>query len=160
MRAVFENKDGALFPNQFVNIKLLLEVKKEALVIPAAALQRGRKGEYVYVVDETQTVVQRPVKSGYVDGEFVVIENGLALGESVVIDGTDKLKDGAKVKVVDASASQPDDASGRKHRYHASKEDASGKDSTQQDSKTDSSNTESSAAATPKSAWHHQHKTE
>jgi multidrug efflux system membrane fusion protein len=121
MRATFDNNDGKLFPNQFVNIKLLLEVKKEALLIPASALQRGRKGEYVYVVDDTKTVIQTPVKSGYVDGENVVIEHGLSLGQTVVIDGTDKLKDGAKVKVVEvnaANASQPDEADARARKHH------------------------------------------
>lgn len=118
MRAVFDNNDGKLFPNQFVNIKLLLEVKKDALLIPAAALQRGRKGEYVYVVDDTKTVTQTPVKSGYVDGESVVIEHGLTLGQAVVIDGTDKLKDGAKVKVVDMDAAQSDAADTGSHKHH------------------------------------------
>jgi multidrug efflux system membrane fusion protein len=118
MRATFDNNDGKLFPNQFVNIKLLLEVKKEALLIPASALQRGRKGEYVYVVDDTKTVIQTPVKSGYVDGENVVIEHGLSLGQTVVIDGTDKLKDGAKVKVVEVNSTQPEEADARTYKHH------------------------------------------
>lgn len=129
MRAVFDNNDGKLFPNQFVNIKLLLEVKKDALLIPAAALQRGRNGEYVYVVDDTKTVIQTHVKSGYVDGDNVVIEQGLTAQQSVVIDGTDKLKDGAKVKVVDMNASQSDEAGAGAHKHHrGNKPDASGQE--------------------------------
>lgn len=134
MRAVFDNNDGKLFPNQFVNIKLLLEVKKDALLIPAAALQRGRNGEYVYVVDDTKTVIQTHVKSGYVDGDSVVIEQGLTAQQSVVIDGTDKLKDGAKVKVVDMNASQSDEAGADKHKHHrGNKPDASGQETSNSD---------------------------
>ena len=137
MRAVFDNNDGKLFPNQFVNIKLLLEVKKDALLIPAAALQRGRNGEYVYVVDDTKTVIQTHVKSGYVDGENVVIEQGLTAQQSVVIDGTDKLKDGAKVKVVDMNASQSDEADAGTHKHHrGNKPGASGQETSNSDANT------------------------
>ncbi len=155
MRAVFDNKDGKLFPNQFVNVKLLLEVKKDALLIPVSALQRGRKGEYVYVVDDKKTVIQTPVKSGYVDGENVVIEHGLALGQAVVIDGTDKLKDGAKVKVVDASAQQSDDADARphKHRRDGTKSESTAQSSSESSIKPDEQDR-------PHKGWQHKHPSE
>ena len=98
LRAQFENQEGALFPNQFVNIRMLVEVDKNAVTIPLPALQRGRSGDYVYVLQNDQTVALRTVKSGHVSGETVVIEDGLQPGEIVVVDGADKLRDGAKVK--------------------------------------------------------------
>ena len=98
LRARFENEEGTLFPNQFVNVRMLVEVDKNAVTIPLPALQRGRSGDYVYVVRKDQTVALRQVKSGHVSGETVVIENGLQPGETVVVDGADKLRDGAKVK--------------------------------------------------------------
>ena len=98
LRAQFDNQEGTLFPNQFVNIRMLVEVDKNAVTIPLPALQRGRSGDYVYVLQNDQTVALRTVKSGHVSGETVVIEDGLQPGEIVVVDGADKLRDGAKVK--------------------------------------------------------------
>jgi multidrug efflux system membrane fusion protein len=98
LRAQFENQEGTLFPNQFVNIRMLVEVDKNAVTMPLPALQRGRSGDYVYVVQNDQTVVLRHVKSGHISGETVVVEDGLQPGEIVVVDGADKLRDGAKVK--------------------------------------------------------------
>lgn len=99
MRAIFKNDDNALFPNQFVNIKLLVNVQKNAIVIPLAALQRGKNGDYVYVVNQGSSVALRPVKTGNIEGEFISIIQGLSLDDEVVIDGIDKLRDGAKIKV-------------------------------------------------------------
>jgi multidrug efflux system membrane fusion protein len=98
LRAQFENEEGTLFPNQFVNVRMLVDVERDAVTIPLPGLQRGRSGDYVYVVENGETVALRNVKSGQVSGETVVIEDGLAPGEVVVIDGADKLRDGAKVK--------------------------------------------------------------
>ena len=98
LRAEFKNEAGTLFPNQFVNIRMLVEVERDAVTIPLPALQRGRNGDYVYVVENGQTVALRNVQPGHVSGETVVIERGLEPGETVVIDGADKLRDGAKVK--------------------------------------------------------------
>jgi multidrug efflux system membrane fusion protein len=98
LRAEFKNDEGTLFPNQFVNIKMLVDVQKAATVIPTSALQRGRNGNYVYVVVNNESVVLRPVKAGQADGESVPILSGVAVGEVVVVDGADKLRDGAKVK--------------------------------------------------------------
>jgi multidrug efflux system membrane fusion protein len=106
LRAEFKNEDLSLFPNQFVNVKTLVDVLKDAVVIPIAALQRGSKGDYVYLLVNGDTVSVRPVKSGYVDGEVVVIDKGLDAGEVVVTDGVDKLREGAKVKTIEPFAAE------------------------------------------------------
>jgi multidrug efflux system membrane fusion protein len=97
LKAVFDNKDGALFPNQFVNIRLLVEVKKNQVLIPAPAIQRGPNGTFVYVVKKDQTVEARPVTPGTTEGNDTLIQSGLAEGEQVVVDGVDKLRQGTKV---------------------------------------------------------------
>ena len=102
LRAVFKNDDSTLFPNQFVNVKMLVNVKKNATVIPVAGMQRGKNGDYVYVLNGKNTVSLRPVKSGHVDADIAVIESGLHVGDEVVIDGADKLRDGTKVKFANA----------------------------------------------------------
>lgn len=99
LKAVFPNDDGQLFPNQFVNARLLLDVKHGATVVPSAAVQRGTKGTFVYVVNADQTVAVRPVTLGAAEGERVAIESGLALNELVVVDGTEKLREGSKVDI-------------------------------------------------------------
>ncbi|HMG33964.1 MAG TPA: MdtA/MuxA family multidrug efflux RND transporter periplasmic adaptor subunit [Blastocatellia bacterium] len=99
LKAVFDNKDSALFPNQFVNIRLLVETKKDKIVIPAPAIQRGPKGTFVYVLKPDQTVEVRNVDVGMIEGNDATIENGLAEGEQVVTDGVDKLNSGSKVQV-------------------------------------------------------------
>ncbi|HEY3969326.1 MAG TPA: MdtA/MuxA family multidrug efflux RND transporter periplasmic adaptor subunit [Planctomycetaceae bacterium] len=96
-KAVFDNKDDMLFPNQFVNAKLLVDTRKNAIIVPSAAVQRGPNGVFVYVVMEDETVDLRYVKAGYTEGAETLIETGLAPGEIVVTDGLDKLKKGAKV---------------------------------------------------------------
>ena len=99
MKAVFENKDDALFPNQFVNVKLLLDIRSEALIVPVTGIQRGPQGTFVYVVKPDQTVDVRPVTVGPASGDNASIETGLSAGESVVVDGVDKLRAGSKVQV-------------------------------------------------------------
>jgi multidrug efflux system membrane fusion protein len=99
LKAKFANYDYALFPNQFVNARLLLETRKDATLIPASAIQRGQQNSsFVYVIKD-KAVSVRPVKLGPSEGETVAIESGLAPGEQVVADGGDKLRDGAKVEV-------------------------------------------------------------
>ncbi|GMV50564.1 MAG: Multidrug resistance protein MdtA [Nitrospirae bacterium] len=108
LKAVFPNDDGELFPNQFVNARLLLDVKRGATVVPSAAVQRGPKGTFVYVVsNEDQTVSVRPVTVGVVQGEDSAIEQGLAAGESVVVDGTEKLREGSKIELRPAAGALP-----------------------------------------------------
>ncbi|MBS4670047.1 hypothetical protein H8J13_28870, partial [Klebsiella pneumoniae] len=96
----FPNTDYALFPSQFINIRLQLNTEQGATVIPTAAIQRGAKGLFVYVVKEDNTVTVRPVKTGPVQDDLTVITDGVAAGETVVIDGIDRLREGAKVEAV------------------------------------------------------------
>ncbi len=104
LKAEFANDDGALFPNQFVNARLLLGVRKEATIIPGAAILRGAKGAFVYVVDGEGTVSTVPVTPGPADGDLVAVEGTLPAGSRVVTDGADKLRDGARVEVISAEA--------------------------------------------------------
>lgn len=99
LKAVFPNKDHHLFPNQFVNIRLWLNTQKGAIIVPAAAIQRGPSGTFVYVVKSDDTVEVRPVKVGITQGTNVSIDDGLKAGEPVVIDGAEKLTEGAKVRL-------------------------------------------------------------
>jgi multidrug efflux system membrane fusion protein len=99
LKALFANKDTALFPNQFVNVRVKLDTLRAAIVIPSAAIQRGSQGMFVYVVKDDQTASVRPVKLGPVNGQRIAVSEGLAPGESVVIDGMDRLRDGAPVEV-------------------------------------------------------------
>ncbi len=103
LKAQFANEDSALFPNQFVNAKLLLRVEKDATLIPTVAVQRGTQGPFVYVVKPDQTVGVRPVTVGATQGDDAAIASGVAPGELVVVDGADKLRDGSKVELQTAS---------------------------------------------------------
>lgn len=98
LRAVFDNKDDTLFPNQFVNVRLLVDTVKDATVVPVAAIQRGQPGIFVYLVKGDDTVEIRVVELGATDGDKVQIVSGLQPGDQVVIDGTDRLRDGAKIR--------------------------------------------------------------
>jgi multidrug efflux system membrane fusion protein len=99
LKAKFANADLALFPNQFVNARMLLDTRKGVIIIPSAAVQRGSQGSFVYVVKDDSTVSVRPVKLGVSDGERVAVESGVADGERVVVDGMDRLREGARVQV-------------------------------------------------------------
>ena len=103
LKAIFDNKDNTLYPNQFVNIRLLVEIKKNKIIIPAVAIQRGPQGMFVYVVSKDQTVDVRPVQVGTIEGVNSSIEQGLSEGEQVVTDGVDKLRSGSKVQVSSGS---------------------------------------------------------
>ncbi len=100
-KAEFANQAKNLFPNQFVNIKLLVETQHHVTLLPSAAIQRGVQGTYVYVVNTNNTVAARAVILGAVDGDNTAVLAGVSVGERVVLDGTDKLKDGGKVRVID-----------------------------------------------------------
>jgi len=100
LKAVFDNKDSALFPNQFVNVRLLVEVSKHSLILPSQAIQRGPQGNFVFVVKPDQTVEVRSVTVGNAEGAQVSVTHGLTAGESVVIDGGDKLRGGSLVRLV------------------------------------------------------------
>lgn len=98
-KAVFPNKNNELFPNQFVNARLLVEVEHGAVIVPASAIQRGPKGTFVYVVKSDHTVVVRPVSVGVAQNGDISIESGLTAGELVVVDGAERLRDGSKVEL-------------------------------------------------------------
>lgn len=97
LKAVFDNKDDRLWPNQFVNARLLLEVRKNATVVPTAAVLRGPQGTFVYAVKSDQTVEVRPVKVALTQGNTTAIASGINPGETVVTDGQDKLQGGSKI---------------------------------------------------------------
>jgi membrane fusion protein, multidrug efflux system len=99
LRAEFDNRDNRLFPNQFVTALLLVDTLKGATLVPSAAVQRGAPGTFVYVVDGERVVHLQPVKLGPTDGERVAILSGASVGAQVVVDGADKLRDGAKVNL-------------------------------------------------------------
>ncbi len=104
MRATFANPDGVLFPQQFVNVRLLVDTMTGVTLAPNAAIQLGASGDFVYLLDDNSTVSKRDIATGPADGKHTVITSGLAAGDKVVIDGVDRLRDGAKVKVVDRPA--------------------------------------------------------
>jgi len=102
LKAQFDNTDGALFPNQFVNIQLRVETLHDATVIPTAAVQRGAPGTFVYLIKPDDTVTVQTIKLGPAEGERVSVRSGLSVGDRVVVDGADKLRDGAKISLRDA----------------------------------------------------------
>lgn len=106
LKAEFANADNTLFPNQFVNARLRVETLHAATLVPVAAVQRGTPGTFVYVVNQDKTVSVRAVTLGPTENDLVAVDRGLAPGEQVVIDGADKLRQGAKVEVVSAAARQ------------------------------------------------------
>ncbi len=100
VRADFDNDDRSLFPNQFVNVKLLLQQIPGATVVPSAAVQRGSVGTFTFVVSRQNTVSVRPVTLGPTEGDFALVSQGLSPGEVVVVDGVDQLRDGAAVQLL------------------------------------------------------------
>lgn len=99
LKAVFPNSDYALFPNQFVNVRLSLDTKRNVIIVPSVAIQRGPTGTFVYLVNEDSTVSVRPVKLGLSEAGDVAIDDGLQPGDKVVTDGAEKLTEGMKVSV-------------------------------------------------------------
>jgi multidrug efflux system membrane fusion protein len=99
LKALFENKDNQLFPNQFVNARLLIDVKKNVLIIPAAAIQQGPKGPYVFCVKADRTATICPVGIGEIQGGEASVQTGLSAGALVVVDGAERLREGAKVEL-------------------------------------------------------------
>jgi multidrug efflux system membrane fusion protein len=99
LRAIFDNEQETLFPNQFVNVKLLVNTLHDADIVPNSAIQRGAPGTFVYVVKPEKTAAVQRVKLGPSDGQRIAILSGVEPGESVVTDGADRLRDGAKVTI-------------------------------------------------------------
>jgi len=117
LKGQFANEDGALFSNQFVNIKMKMETLDSITIIPTAAIQRGIMGTFVYVVKEDQTVSVRPMTLGPTGGEKVAVLEGLQPNEWVVVDGADKLREGIKVKLINReSVPLSEEASSKNHQ--------------------------------------------
>ncbi len=117
LRATFANADEALFPNEFVNIHLLVTTLQNAVLAPSVAVQTGAPGAYVYLVNADHTVTVRKVTTGATDNINTVITAGLQPGDEVVTDGVDRLSDGAKI-VVATPAGTAAPATGKSHRHH------------------------------------------
>ena len=107
MRAEFANEDEVLYPNQFVNIRLLVNTLHNVIVIPTAAIQRGAPGTFVYIINADDTVAVRVVQLGPSEGENVAVTSGLNPGDRVVVDGADKLRAGSKISLRAATGSSP-----------------------------------------------------
>jgi membrane fusion protein, multidrug efflux system len=97
LRAIFDNEQEILFPNQFVNVKLLVDTLHDTDIVPVAAIQHGAAGAFVYVVKPDQTAAVHKVKLGPGDGQHIAVLDGLQPGEKVVVDGSDRLREGAKI---------------------------------------------------------------
>jgi len=134
LRATFPNEDEALFPNQFVNVKMLVDTLHDAVLVPNPAVLNGAPGDYVYLVNADRTVAAHKVTLGPSDGRNTAILSGLAAGDSVVTDGTDRLNDGAKISVATAAStasgagggSEPKTAGAHHRGASAAGSDASG----------------------------------
>jgi multidrug efflux system membrane fusion protein len=135
LRAQFPNENEALYPNQFVNVQLLLDTHKDVTIMPTAGVQRGVPGTFVYLVNADDTVSVRKIELGVTDGDRVEVRSGLQPGDRIVIDGADKLRDGAKINVR-AEASAPNapaaapgaapapEKAGKKRRSEGQKQDS------------------------------------
>ena len=99
LKAIFSNEKNELFPNQFVNARLLVDVRRGAIVVPAPAIQRGPQGTFVYVVKADQTATVRPITVDEIQGGEASIKTGLSPGELVVVDGQDRLREGTRVEL-------------------------------------------------------------
>ncbi|GKQ51317.1 transport system membrane protein [Bradyrhizobium sp. Ce-3] len=133
LRAQFENDKRTLYPNQFVNVRLLLDTHKDATTMSTAGIQRGVPGTFVYLVNADSTVSVRPVKLGVTDGDRVEVLSGLTAGDRIVIDGADKLREGAKVVVRSAADAANPAAAAKGSANGAAKGD--GKDNSKDNSK-------------------------
>jgi multidrug efflux system membrane fusion protein len=120
LRAQFPNEPQTLYPNQFVNVRLLVDTHKDVTVMPTAGIQRGVPGTFVYLINSDSTVSVRKVALGVTDGDRVEVRSGLVPGDRIVVDGADKLRDGAKINLrTEAASNAPggaDKASGKKQR--------------------------------------------
>ncbi|MGK0952259.1 MdtA/MuxA family multidrug efflux RND transporter periplasmic adaptor subunit [Klebsiella pneumoniae] len=121
LKARFSNLDHALFPNQFVNARLLVDTQQNAVVIPAAALQMGNEGHFVWVLNDENKVSKHSVTPGIQDSQKVVISAGLSAGDRVVTDGIDRLTEGAKVEVVTASSGEQAQPAPRQSGKHGAR---------------------------------------
>jgi membrane fusion protein, multidrug efflux system len=107
LRAAFANTDEALYPNEFVNVQLLVDTLSTAVLVPTPAVLSGAPGDYVYLVNQNNTVSIRKIGLGPSDGSHTAILTGLAVGDTVVTEGTDLLSDGAKIRIAASGKSGP-----------------------------------------------------
>lgn len=114
-KARFDNQDQGLFPNQFVNVRLLADTLKNVVLAPSAAVQFGTNGTFVYALDGDDKVQIRQLQVGDSDGDLTVIKAGLHAGDRVVLEGTDRLKDGSRVEVVNDSNELPSSPTDQLH---------------------------------------------
>jgi membrane fusion protein, multidrug efflux system len=127
LKAVFNNKDNALWPNQFVNIHLLIETRKNSTLIPAAAVLRGPQGTYTFVLKPDKTVELRPVTVAVSQNNMAAMASGIAPGDIVVTDGQDKLQAGSLVEPrTSGPQGGPTAGSQGDHASHASRAQAPG----------------------------------
>jgi multidrug efflux system membrane fusion protein len=122
LKAQFANESYKLFPNQFVNVRMLVDVLHAVTRMPTAGVQRGTQGTFTYVIKSDNTVTMRTIKLGPTEGELAAVESGLAPGEQVVVDGSDKLREGAKVEPISKDtaaaprdAARPHQGAGKRH---------------------------------------------
>lgn len=125
LRATFANDDESLFPNEFVNVQMLVDTLQKTVLVPTSAVQSGAPGDYVYLVNADQTVSVHKVTPGPSDGKVTAILAGLSAGQQVVTDGMDRLSDGAKIRIsqprpAGASSAAAPAASHGKHSHAAS----------------------------------------
>jgi multidrug efflux system membrane fusion protein len=106
LKAQFPNQQSTMFPNQFVNIRMVVDTLKGVVVVPSAAIQRGNQGTVVYVVKDDSSVTLRTVTAGPTEGQLTAVTQGLQAGERVVTDGVDRLREGAKVDVIEPGGGQ------------------------------------------------------
>jgi membrane fusion protein, multidrug efflux system len=104
LRAEFFNKDHILFPNQFVNARLLLETRHGVTLVPTAAIQRSAQGTFVYLVKPDNNVTVRPVRIGPTEKDEAAVEEGLALGDLVVVEGVERLREGSRIEIKNSSS--------------------------------------------------------
>lgn len=119
IKAEFPNANGTLFANQFVNVRMPIDTLTQALIVPTAAIQRGAAGTFVYVVNNEKNVSMALVKTSITQDGYTVIESGVAKGDIIVIDGTDRLREGAKVEITMRDASLASNQA--KHQHLANK---------------------------------------
>ena len=101
LKAQFPNPEGKLVPNQFVNVRMVVDTHKNVVVVPTAAVQRGAQGTVVYVVKDDSTVTLKPITTGATEGQVTEVLTGLAAGDRVIVDGVDRIREGAKVEVTE-----------------------------------------------------------
>src|SRR5215469_1552812 len=126
LKAVFDNRDDRLWPNQFVNADLLVETRKNSTVVPTAAIQRGPQGTFVYAVNSDKTVQDKPVTVSLTQGDITVVTDGVGPGDTVVTDGQDKLQRGSRIEPRNVTPNAGTATSGPVGRRTAKSQDSTG----------------------------------